>query len=585
MTMSTVPSASPSSVAACVAGGHEPRQQPDLDRKGREPLRERGVVLRGEDGRRDEDRDLLAVLDRLERGAQRDLGLAVADVADDQPVHRASQLHVGLDLGRGTQLVDGLLVRERRLHLGLPWRVATEGVSLGVGARGVQREELLGEVVDRLADALLGTQPFRAAQLGQCRALATRVAGDPADLLDRHEDPVAAGERQLEVVAILAGAAAPQHLLVASDAMVDVDDEVARRESLEDVARDDPTERLRPPDADGPEQLAVGDEGEAVRAADEAAVEAAFDEGDGARRRCLPHPPDDRHGVAGLAEDVGQARRLVRGEDDAVVVGTPGLDGLDKSTGTTGWQDGLAPAERIARRERATGHRRVLGRDRLPGELEGTRRHESVLPVARRQVRRRPVLRQLTGLDQLGAPFVGLAPEEAGGLGDVARLVEHEQGARTDVVEAGRRSEVGGPDLGGVTDGHRSARLATRDDLQRVGVEAGEVRGETFRESRGGPAESVPDRGRPTRREEELGGGQQDRALDRGRRPLVGRVERAQRVDLVAEELDPDRERHRRREDVDDAAASRRLTAACDFADRHVPEVEQLAQQCVLVES
>jgi hypothetical protein len=58
----------------------------------------------------------------------------------------------------------------------------------------VQRQELLGQIVDRLADALLGTEPLRAAELGKGRALATRVAGDPADLLDGHEDPVAAGE-------------------------------------------------------------------------------------------------------------------------------------------------------------------------------------------------------------------------------------------------------------------------------------------------------------------------------------------------------------------------------------------------------
>jgi hypothetical protein len=58
-----------------------------------------------------------------------------------------------------------------------------------------------------------------------------------------------------------------------------------------------------------------------------------------------------------------------------------------------------------------------------------------------------------------------LSPQEAGGLGDVTRFVEHEQGARTDVVEAGRRGEVGGPDLGCVTDGHRPARLAASCDL------------------------------------------------------------------------------------------------------------------------
>ena len=70
----------------------------------------------------------------------------------------------------------------------------------------------------------------------------------------------------------------------------------------------------------------------------------------------------------------------------------------------------------------------------------------------------------------------------------------------------------------------------------------------------------------------------------RADRPLVGRVERAERVDLVAEELDPDRQRQRRREDVDDPAAARRFAATGDLGDRHVAEVEQLAQQGVLVD-
>ena len=46
---------------------HEPRQQPDLQREGREPLRERREVLGGEDRGRNEDRHLPAVLGRLER--------------------------------------------------------------------------------------------------------------------------------------------------------------------------------------------------------------------------------------------------------------------------------------------------------------------------------------------------------------------------------------------------------------------------------------------------------------------------------------------------------------------------------------
>src|SRR3712207_8908501 len=57
--------------------------------------------------------DLLAVLHRLERGPHRDLGLAVADVAADQPVHRDGLLHVPLDLLDRGELVRRLGVRER----------------------------------------------------------------------------------------------------------------------------------------------------------------------------------------------------------------------------------------------------------------------------------------------------------------------------------------------------------------------------------------------------------------------------------------------------------------------------------------
>ena len=56
-------------------------------------------------------------------------------------------------------------------------------------------------------------------------------------------DPVATRERELEIVAFLAAATPPEHLLVAGNAVVDVDDEVARRETLEDVPRHDPAQR------------------------------------------------------------------------------------------------------------------------------------------------------------------------------------------------------------------------------------------------------------------------------------------------------------------------------------------------------
>ena len=52
------------------------------------------TVLLGEHGGGHQHRHLAAVGHRLERRAQRDLGLAVADVARDQPVHGPRALHV-----------------------------------------------------------------------------------------------------------------------------------------------------------------------------------------------------------------------------------------------------------------------------------------------------------------------------------------------------------------------------------------------------------------------------------------------------------------------------------------------------------
>ena len=141
--------------ALLVALAHEPGQQPNRQRERAEALPEGLEMLGGQDGRRYEDRNLLAVLDRLEGGPQRDLGLAVPDVADDETIHRPARFHVELDLGHGAELVDRLLVRERRLELALPRGVRREGVAFGPCPCRIQLEQLLGEVAHRLADASL----------------------------------------------------------------------------------------------------------------------------------------------------------------------------------------------------------------------------------------------------------------------------------------------------------------------------------------------------------------------------------------------------------------------------------------------
>src|SRR6476661_9541786 len=155
-------------------------------------------------------------------------------------------------------------------------------------------------------DALLRAEPLGAAELREGRPLSPRISGHPSDLLDRDEDAIAPGERQLEIVPVLARPAATEHPLVASDPVVDVDDDVARVQPLEDVPGNDSPQRLRPPDANRPEQLAVGDEDQAVGPTAETAVEAPTDEGDRSGRGRFGEPIDHGDLVPGLVQDVGQ---------------------------------------------------------------------------------------------------------------------------------------------------------------------------------------------------------------------------------------------------------------------------------------
>ncbi len=158
------------------------------------------------------------------------------------------------------------------------------------------------------------------------------------------------------------------------------------------------------------------------------------------------------------------------------------------------------------------------------------------------------------------------------------------------MVEAGGSSEVRRPDLGRVTDSERSGRTT---DIGRGcltqgivrALESGKVRGKSLGKFRRHRPEALAKPRYATGRQEELARRQQHRLVDRAHGSLIGRVERPQRVDLVAEELEPDRQREGRREDVDDAAPARELAPAGDFEDGDVPEIEQLPQERVLADT
>ena len=90
--MSTLPAARSVSVSVCSAFERKRLTMSMRTGKAGEALLQRLLMLEGEHRRRREHGDLFAVHHRLERGAHGDLGLAVADVAAQQAVHRRRRL-------------------------------------------------------------------------------------------------------------------------------------------------------------------------------------------------------------------------------------------------------------------------------------------------------------------------------------------------------------------------------------------------------------------------------------------------------------------------------------------------------------
>ena len=214
---------------ALLGGRDHAREPADPDRQAGEALREIGVVLPREQRRRHDDRGLLAVDRRREGCAQRDLGLAEADVAADQPIHRPAR----------REIVDRRLDRLRlvlRLVIG---EARAEFVVEPLGrnqARGGAGEALRGDAhqfARHLADALLQPRlaglPARRTQPVEFAVLRAE-AREQFQVLDGQEQPVAAGVVDLEAIVRRARRLDRLQADETADAVVDVHDEIARRQ-------------------------------------------------------------------------------------------------------------------------------------------------------------------------------------------------------------------------------------------------------------------------------------------------------------------------------------------------------------------
>ena len=210
--------------------GAEAAEHFDLEAKRGKALKERLVVLLGQNGRGAEHHDLAAGVHALKRRAQGNLGLAETHVAAQQAIHGLGRLHVGLNVGDGLQLVARLVVREALLHLDLLGRVGRAGDTGNRRAARIQIDQVKRQLFGVLACLVGGTRPVGGIEPGQARlvTVGTDVSRDAVDLLERHVELVAVGIFQQKVVALLAAHFLARDLAKECDAVSGVHHVVAR---------------------------------------------------------------------------------------------------------------------------------------------------------------------------------------------------------------------------------------------------------------------------------------------------------------------------------------------------------------------
>ena len=202
----------------------------DLQAKRGKALKERLVMLLGQNGRGTEHHDLATGIHALKRRTQGDLGLAEAHVAAQQAVHGLGRLHVGLNVGDGLQLVARLVVGKALLHLDLLGRVGRAGDAGNRRATRIEVDQVKRQLFGILSRLVGGTRPVGGVEPGQARlvAIGTDIARDAVDLLERHVELVAVGVFQQKVVALLAAHFLARDLAKERDAMGGMHHVVAR---------------------------------------------------------------------------------------------------------------------------------------------------------------------------------------------------------------------------------------------------------------------------------------------------------------------------------------------------------------------
>ena len=530
MRTSTWPEARAARTRLDLPGRPEARDHLDLHGERREPLAEGLPVLEGQDGRRRQDRDLLSVEGGAHDGAHGDLGLAVADVAADESVHRGLGRHVGGDVGDGGGLVGGLLVLEGLLELALPGALGREGVAGPGLALGVEPQELRRHVAHRLLDPLLDLLPAPAAELVDdgARALGAGVFLDAVEGVDRDLELVASLVREDHELP-----AEPRHVeglepLEAPDAVVLVDDQVADAQVPEvgEEAADAATATTGVDVDLFGEDVAVGQDDEVGARELEAAGKGPDAHVDGGALSdgevVFPQEVLESIRPSGVAEEENRpAPRAAEVGGEAPQVAGVAPDG---------------PAGNVKAAGLGVDLPEVQGRRRLEALRQGLRGDERFLGLQGHRIRSLPAL-------------VARALLEVARLREDRLGIERDDGHAAEVVPRGDRGLGNERDELGQLVGEEAPvePLEEGSDLAAVA----EARGKLL-------SEIAQDRARG----EEVGQGQDLEGFERALAPLGGGVEAAQALEGVAEELETHGAIRVGREDVEDAAAQGDLSGA-----------------------
>ena len=370
------------------------------------------MVLAHQQGRGRQERHLLARHGRHEGRAQRHLGLAEADIAADQPVHRPAGSEIGQHRLDGAQLILGLLEREAGGELVVEPLRQLQGLARPQGALGRHLDQLGRQLADALLDLGLARLPAGAPQAVEIDlAVGAAVARQDVEALDRHEQPVAAVIDELQAVVRRTAHLERHQPLEPADAVLGMDDEVAVGDAGEIL--DEP---VGPP---GP--LGAGDQPVAQK------VELAQDMDAGGPKAALERQDGDRgpgHGLRlGPARDGGEVveavigqhltqalrralavrrqERLGPGADEVLQVRHDGIEQVDAAVGAlAGEVAGRLPSE-IAHRGDA---RRRHGRRAEDREIDAAgARPRRPRPGARRD-RAAPVARAGRGRRRSSRP-------------------------------------------------------------------------------------------------------------------------------------------------------------------------------------